>query len=354
MPSASALLMLGSDVARRVVEPESPGMAAETIFEIIPGSAGKPLLLILIVFSVCFGAVTMELINHNSFDIRLIRKPGWTHPAKCVSHLAYFGCRLLAPSSLLMLILFLSLKFDECRALPWAFNIVAVLLFGCIVLVFMQRTMALYGWKSKVVRPLIAHYIMVVLAGAVAVPWYQRGTRIADTRFCTYESNRNATKLLVTLVLYKVLWMGLDIVMFLLTLNRLLEGGITALWMKSGKALYSSADSRLSAFLIRQGFHFYALQLATDIIFVSSYWSFKNPVYQPLPSILMLTIFLLQLRLLSERWARRLCKSMRSSARTTCLPVATRLVGMGEANHPSPSPVMVRGRQLLQPQKVVG
>ncbi|KAJ1027106.1 hypothetical protein NDA18_003122 [Ustilago nuda] len=273
-----------------------PGSAAfsadpQVIFNVIPPSAGKSFLVLLIVMCLCLGAVTMELFNHIRFDINLIRKPGWTQPAKFVSRIAYLSCRYLSVVCLLLVVLFLCLKFDDCKAVPEAFNILGMILLDSVSLVFVQRTMALYGWKPKIVAPLTMFYCVVLAAAAVCIPFYGVGYRIPGTEFCAYNTRRHLTRTLAANIVYKSLSMSFDVILLLLTLHRLVDGGLKAVFSKKPQQLYSGiTDRSLSSFLIRQCFHFYVLQLGTDIFFVSTYFSLTEPSYQVLGTALIFCI----------------------------------------------------------------
>lgn len=284
------LAMLQSDTLHATTTSAS-AMQAEIIFNVLPPSAGKSFMVLLIIMCLCLGAVVMELFNHIRFDINLIRKSGWSQPAKLVSRLAYLSCRYLSVVCLTLVVLFLSLKFDDCKAMPEAFNILGMILLDSVSLVFVQRTMALYSWKAKIVTPLTLYYCVVLAAAAVCIPFYGVGYRIPGTEFCAYDTRRHLTRTLVANVVYKSLSMGLDVIMLLLTLHRLIDGGLKAILNKKPQQLYSGLNDRsLSSFLIRQGFHFYVLQLGTDIFFVSTYFSLTEPSYQVLGTALVFCV----------------------------------------------------------------
>lgn len=285
--------MLGSDTLHATTPPSAAMAAAqpEIIFNVLPPAAGKSFMVLLIVMCLCLGAVTVEMFNHIGFDIRLIRKPGWNRPAKLISRLAYLSCRYLSVISLTLVVLFLSIKSENCKGMAEAFNILGMILLDSVSLVFVQRTMALYGWKPKIVVPLTLYYFVVLAAAAVCIPFYGVGYRIPGTEFCAYDTRRDLTRTLVANIVYKSLGMGLDIIMLLLTLHRLLDGGLKAIWSKQPQQLYSGLNDRsLSSFLIRQGVHFYVLQLGTDIFFVSTYFSMSEPSYQVLGNALVFCI----------------------------------------------------------------
>ncbi|TKY87339.1 hypothetical protein EX895_004016 [Sporisorium graminicola] len=271
--------------------PSTMNADPEVIFNAIPPSAARSFLVLLIVMCMCLGASTIELFNHIRFDLQLLRKPGWTKPAKLSSRVAYLCCRYLSVLCLLLVVLFLSLKFDNCQAVPWTFSLLSLVLLNSVTLVLVQRTLALYSWKSNVVYPVSAFYLVVVAASAVCIPFYGKGYRIPGSQFCGYDTRRYLTRTLVANIVYKTLAMALDIVLLLLMLHRLLDGGLSAIWHKKPQQLYSGlADRSLSSFLIRQGVHFYALQLATDIFFVSTYFTLDEPSYQVLGTALVFCI----------------------------------------------------------------
>ncbi|SNX82916.1 uncharacterized protein MEPE_01622 [Melanopsichium pennsylvanicum] len=256
-------------------------MKPAIIFNVLPPDTGKSFLVLLIVMCLSLGAAVMEFFNHIRFDIQLIRKSGWSQPAKFVSRFAYLLCRYVPVVGLTLIILFLCLKLDNCRALPETFNILGMILFDSVSIIFVQRTMALYGWNKNVVAPLTVYYAVVLAAAAICIPFYGVGYRIPNTEFCAYDPRRHLTRVRVANVVYKSLSMGLDIILLLLTLHRLLDGGLKAVWSKEPTQIASSlSDRSLSSFLIRQGFHFYVLQLGSDLFFVSTYFALSEPSYQ--------------------------------------------------------------------------
>ncbi|KAJ9477142.1 hypothetical protein PHBOTO_000853 [Pseudozyma hubeiensis] len=268
-----------------------PGADPQIIFNVIPPSSGKAYLILLIVMCLCQGALTMELLNHLRFDVRLMRKPGWTDPAKLISRLAYFICRYLSVTILGTIICFITLKSNNCTALPMAFQIMGMFLLDAVLLLFVQRTMALYNWSRNVTIPLSVFYCLVVVSSAICTPFYGVGFRIPHTEFCAFDTRSYLTRTVVANVVFRSLSISLDTVMLLLTLHRLLDGGLKAVWHKKPQQLFTSLhDSSLSGFLIRQGLHFFVLQLGTDIFFLTTYFSFTENAYKDLGTAFAFTI----------------------------------------------------------------
>ncbi|PWN52023.1 hypothetical protein IE53DRAFT_312878 [Violaceomyces palustris] len=261
------------------------------IFEALPLDLAKSFLVLIIIYSIFFGMVVLDFVSNIRFDLRLIRKPGWTQLPKLLSRGGYLLCRLLSPTCLLLVLLYLVLPFDNCESVPRAFNILGMFLLDSVALIFVQRTMALYAWNPKVVVPLTVHYLIVVAASAISVPFYGLGVRIPNSNYCAYDTRRDLTRSMAANITYKATSMLLDIAVMLLTLHRLIEGGLTSILKARGKRVYyGKTTSSLSSFLIRQGFHFYVLQSATDIIFITMFWSFNEVSYQVIGSALIFSI----------------------------------------------------------------
>lgn len=260
------------------------------IFDAIPPAAGKSLLTLLLIASVLLGMLIMEFFNHIRYDISLIRKVGWTEPSKCASRLAYFAVRYISIALMALFLSFLTLRFNTCTILPWVYNALCLVLFASMELIFVQRTMALYSWKKAIMVPLLTHYALVICALVACIPFYAGGTGIPGTRFCTFRPNAHKTGTVATIITYMTLHMGLDIILLLLTLNRLLEGGISAVFTKKAAELYTGgADTTLSTFLIRQGFHFYVVQLGCDIVYFITYFGLKDPFLKFVGAVIIIS-----------------------------------------------------------------
>lgn len=166
----------------------------------------------------------------------------------------------------------------------------AIVLFSCNSSVFAQRTVALYRWDSKIVSLVGTLFVLMFTASAACIPFYSPGGRLTGTKFCTYLPPTNPLASLYTVIVYKVFSMVLDFTLLILTLHKLLDGGIKALWTKKFSSMYLGKDTNLSSFLIRQGFHYYVIQMAADILFICGYFGFKNPFYKVIPSAVNLAV----------------------------------------------------------------
>lgn len=253
----------------------------QIIFNVLSPKEGKSMLVLLFFFNIALGAVLMELINHLRYDVQLLRKPGWGQPAKLASRVAYFMCRLLSPLVLVLFILWNTLKHLECKAMSRALYSVALLLFSAVSLTFTQRTMALYGWRKNVVIPLSIWYTAYVVLGCASVPAWGVGYTMPGADFCSATASKEVWAEMLNLG-YQCMGMGLDLVMLVLTLHRLLEGGISSLWRGRPRPSGSLEGQGISQMLIRQGFHFYVLQFSSDMFLIASYFGFSDLSYTAL------------------------------------------------------------------------
>lgn len=270
-------------------QPDPMSGPIEHIFQIVPDEDSPALLLLILFVGMCLGAVVIELLNHAWFDIELIRKPGWTQPMKCISRLAYFLCRYLSAVCLMLVLLYVTAGYPDCSAAALAFNILGMFFWNSVALLFVLRTMALYSWKRAVVVPLVIYYAIVATVSAISLPFYGVGKRVPQTQFCSYDTKSHAVQHLIAGSVYQGLGMGLDLTLLLLTLHRLLDGGLMSIFTRKTSRLNSGLTS-LTSFLIYQGFHFYVFQFGTDAFYLTSTFAFTKEYYQLIGNIMEYTI----------------------------------------------------------------
>lgn len=267
-----------------------PEMTPEVIFQVLPPSYGKSLLVLLLFTCFFLGATVMEFFNHLADDFRLMAKPGWGEASKCISRLAYFGSRYLSIACVSFMLCSLTLKMDNCMVFPLLVEVPGILVFASNSLTFALRTMALYNRERKIVIPVFVYWSLTLAASAACIPFYVPEAHLPGTLFCTYGPPKNYTASLTTIIIYKVLGLSFDTTLLVLTLHRLLDGGLPSLWTRDSRQTHSKEKTSLSAFLVRQGFHFYVVQMLCDIFFIAGYWGFKDPFYRVLPSAVSLSV----------------------------------------------------------------
>ncbi|KAF6766980.1 hypothetical protein PSEUBRA_001623 [Kalmanozyma brasiliensis GHG001] len=268
--------------ATRSASATSAFQTPEIIFNIVPSDEGPALLALVYLYCIALGAVTVELFNHLDYDIRLIRKPGWTQPAKLISRIAYLLCRVLPPTAISMFLFDLSLKRINCAGITQAIGILSMLLFASVALIMAQRTMAVYAWKRSLVIPLTVFYLILVASMATSVPFWTVGRRLPFFGFCVVDDRRYETRTIVTNVVYKSLGLVFDVTLLLIMLHRLLEGGLPSLWLKRN-AQRNPPDWQgqgISSLLIRQGIQVFVLQLACDVFLAATWLGFKSLILQ--------------------------------------------------------------------------
>ncbi len=167
----------------------------------------------------------------------------------------------------------------------------SMVLYDAVSLIFVQRTMALYSWSAgwrfrfrfctcSLSHPLPSACPSTVKAIAFQAP---------DSVLTIPAGVRCAT--LVANIVFKSLSMILDITLLVLTCIGCSRVACPPSGKRSGTDLFSHINDRsLSGFLLRQGFHFYLIQFSTDVLFVSTYFSFSDISYQCLATALIFTI----------------------------------------------------------------
>lgn len=279
------------DLASQAKSTDAADMVPVTIFNLLPPAMGESLLTALLISGMFFGVLLIETIKHIGYDVRLICKPGWSVPSKCITRLTYFGCRYLSIAGFVLLFGTLAFEMDHCKAFAWTSIIVVLFLFACNTLIFVYRTIALYAWDFKVVSPVLTLFALSLVAAAACVPFDPSADNIPGTKFCVFSPSTHPAVNLITIILYRASSALLDIVLFALTLHRLLEGGLKSLWSRKTTQLFSGTfDSSLSSYLVRQGFHFYAVQVVCDAFFISAYFGFQEPFFKIIPAAMYLCV----------------------------------------------------------------
>lgn len=174
------------------------------IFYHMPPDVAKSFQVAVIFFSLFFGMTVLDLVSHIAFDLRLLRKSGWSTPVKAGSRLAYLTCRYMSFIALLLVIVYLVAPQANCEALPRTFNILGMFILDCVTLIFVQRVMALHGYERAVVLPLAAGFAIVVALSIVSIPFYGTGERLPGSVYCYYNPHRNEERTRAVNITYKV------------------------------------------------------------------------------------------------------------------------------------------------------
>jgi preprotein translocase subunit SecG len=169
------------------------------------------------------------------------------------------------------------------------FNALFVPLLNAVPLVFVIRTISLYTFDKRVCIPLLVAYAVCFGVSLSALPFWGVNLDIPGSDgWCVYDTRRQertpynaawrseqprlASCFDAMLTLFAAgCGMLLDLTVILLTLHRLTEGGLGAVFRRKDRQQISA--SRLSATLLRQGFQYFVLIFVTDVLFLALYWS---------------------------------------------------------------------------------
>ncbi|KAF6766979.1 hypothetical protein PSEUBRA_001622 [Kalmanozyma brasiliensis GHG001] len=261
----------------QTMAPSAHGLAAiptpEIVFEVLPPADGKALLILLFLFNIAIGALILQFITHVQYDIELLCKPGWMQFGKLCSRATYFGCRIFSIIAVVLYIVLFSLKNLDCSSITNATNAFFLLALNASVLIFLQRTMALYAWNRFVVVPLTLWFLAVLSLSLFIIPINSVGFKIPGTSFCGYEAKPNKPYARAVVIAYRSVSLGLDLSLLLLSLHRLLEGGLLSLFRTTQRPRTGLRGQGIASVLIRQGFHYFILQVLNEILILSAWLS---------------------------------------------------------------------------------
>ncbi|PWN39171.1 hypothetical protein IE81DRAFT_326801 [Ceraceosorus guamensis] len=270
-------------------------MQGDLIFWHLPKDVAVSFQVLQQLFAAFLGMVLWDLISALPFDLSLLREAGWKNRVKLTSRLAYLTCRILSPAVLTLILVYISapvgreLGQDACATYARTFNVLLVPLANAVPLVFIMRTLSLYEWQRRVAMPVLGLWGIVLVLSCVSLPYYGKGLDIPDgSGWCHYDTQRKLRT--VYNVAYKVPALLQDVVIMLLTLHRLLQGGLQSLLRPSGWKRFGMTS--LSKVLIAQGFRFFVLNIVVDVIFIFFYfhWPAHLVSYQVAGAALLFSV----------------------------------------------------------------
>ncbi|CEH12783.1 hypothetical protein CBOM_00745 [Ceraceosorus bombacis] len=270
-------------------------MQGDLIFWHLPKDVAVSFQVLQQLFAAFLGMVLWDLISALPFDLSLLREAGWKNRVKLTSRLAYLTCRILSPAVLTLILVYISapvgreLGQDACATYARTFNVLLVPLANAVPLVFIMRTLSLYEWQRRVAMPVLGLWGIVLVLSCVSLPYYGKGLDIPDgSGWCHYDTQRKLRT--VYNVAYKVPALLQDVVIMLLTLHRLLQGGLQSLLRPSGWKCFGMTS--LSKVLLAQGFRFFVLNIVVDVIFIFFYfhWPAHLVSYQVAGAALLFSV----------------------------------------------------------------
>ncbi|PWN34180.1 uncharacterized protein FA14DRAFT_173882 [Meira miltonrushii] len=262
------------------------------VFHHVPNSQAPGLLGAMLVFAFCLGVISLELVFNLGYDYKLIKRIGWKEPHSALNRLAYFLCRYGSFLFFLITLIFMNAPGTDCDRFAIAVNVMWVIPFIFVDLIFVQRTLAVYGWNMLLTVSLGSLYLIYVALCSYSVIKFGRGYKIPYSDFCAYQtfsthSEPHATAFIVFFVIMTLL----DTLVLLLTTHRLLEGGLLSLGevilTKVSKICETRLPNRsqekteeeeesLKGLLLRQGIIYFLILEFSRFAFLIVYYTVNN------------------------------------------------------------------------------
>lgn len=257
------------------------------VFHFVPNPQAPGLLAAMLVFAFCLGVLTLELVSNFFYDLSLLRRPGWREPIKASNRIAYFLCRYGAFVFLLLTVIYMNMPGNNCHAYAKAINVMWGIPLIFVDLIFVQRTLAVYGWDRRVGVPLGLLYTAYVGLCTYSVVEFGYGYRIPGSTFCAYQVLPTDVQPHSTVfIVYICTTIFLDSLVLLLTAHRLMEGGLANVFhlivtkstvLRSNKAARKAAghdvgEVSLSGLLMRQGLGYFIVLEGARLAFLIVYY----------------------------------------------------------------------------------
>jgi len=140
----------------------------------------------LIVYAFCTGVMALEILTNLQYDWELARRRGWNEATKCLNRIAYFTCRYSSLIFLIVTLVYLVTSGLPCHSYAIGINVVCILPLVSVDFIFMQRTVAIFGWNRAMSVLLYGLYIIDLGLGIAAIAWFGYGYQIPGSNFCGY------------------------------------------------------------------------------------------------------------------------------------------------------------------------
>lgn len=111
--------------------------------------------------------MTLDFVNHVAYDWKLARSEGWRKPVKAITRIAYFNCRIFSIVVLGMVLAFTTTDVGahtDCSRYLSITQWLVVPLLDSASLIFVIRTVSLYGCKRSVTVLVVGLWLIVLAA----------------------------------------------------------------------------------------------------------------------------------------------------------------------------------------------
>lgn len=164
----------------------------DNIFHHLPNAIAPSYQACLICYCVCAGVMGLEVLSNLDYDWAIARKSGWLSWSKCPNRVAYFVSRYASFGFLVMTIIYTVAPNLDCTTFAMANQIMWLCPLVCVDFIFLQRTVALFGWNKIVYTILYSFYLADLSLAICAVIWFGFGFRIPDSNFCAFFTSNSS------------------------------------------------------------------------------------------------------------------------------------------------------------------
>jgi hypothetical protein len=269
------------------------------VFHHVPNSQAPGLLGAMLVFAFCLGVISLELLLNLNYDFKLIKRIGWREPHSALNRFAYFSCRYGSFLFFVITLIFINAPNTNCERFATVVNVMWVIPFIFVDLIFVQRTLAVYGWNMLLTVSLGSLYLVYVALCSYSVIKFGYGYRIPQSNFCAYQTlSTDVEPHASAFVVFFVAMTLLDTVILLVTTHKLMDGGLlnlgSVIRTKASKirVLGSPHTSKknelvgeesLKGLLLRQGIlYFLILEISRFAFLIVYYTVNQNTSFQVL------------------------------------------------------------------------
>jgi hypothetical protein len=167
---------------------DSPHGFGSVTTHFLPNSVAPSFQNTMIVYALCAGAMALEILGNLSRDWRLLRSSNWKVFTKCSNRIAYLSSRWSSIVFLSLALVYITRVDLDCQAFALTLNILCIIPFISVDFVFMQRTLALYGWNRPLTVLLCTLYLADVGLAVSSITFIGYGYKIPHSRFCAYRT----------------------------------------------------------------------------------------------------------------------------------------------------------------------
>ncbi|EPQ29534.1 uncharacterized protein PFL1_02753 [Pseudozyma flocculosa PF-1] len=228
----------------------------------------------LLLFVAFLGVVGWDIVKSLVFDIRLVittfTGPHWRDPVRIFSRSCYFACRASGFIGNLLPVLYITMTHGECEGWRYAMLTPSIICNSTFSAVFACRCYVVSRRNKRYGIFLLAYLIGLSAFGAYVYLNFGKPLRVPFTKWCLWLAPTKGSKFVNLDHVYIALACVFDLVILLMTLHSLVEGGVVHFFLNIGTFIRNAFGIRrasdpelgwgvLSRHLVEQGVALYAI-----------------------------------------------------------------------------------------------